>query len=219
MAVAAAEWTVWRGSGSCGHSSATSGSIAPAVRGISVIGATRSSISRTPWTSASRCSGAVSVARTSWNQVRSIVAMSATSLSGVRALRPGGRLTFLTPGRSNPDGAYARATAALGPHAHALAGPARRGLAQRPGRIREVLAGHEDIGITPLDGLMDLGRDAADAAGFLLSTGPVRFNLDRVEPATVARVRDEVREGFTPYETPGGVRVPGAVLVVSATSP
>lgn len=52
-----------------------------------------------------------------------------------------------------------------------------------------------------------------------LSTGPVRFNLDGVEPATVARVRDEVREGFTPYETPDGVRVPGAVFVVSATSP
>ena len=99
--------------------------------------------------------------------------------------------------------------------------PVQRGMGSLsdPDRIREVLAGYEDVSVTPLERLMDLGRDAADTADFLLSTGPVRFNLDGVEPATVARVRDEVREGFTPYETPDGVRVPGAVFVVSATSP
>jgi hypothetical protein len=53
----------------------------------------------------------------------------------------------------------------------------------------------------------------------VFSTGPVSFDLDGAEPATVEKVLGEVREGFTPYETPGGVRAPGTVSVVSATSP
>jgi hypothetical protein len=77
-------------------------------------------------------------------------------------------------------------------------------------------AGYEDVRITPVTAPMTLGRDADDAAGFLLATGPVRHNLDGVAPEQVQRVRDELRAGIAPYETPEGVRLPGSVWVTAA---
>ncbi len=139
-----------------------------------------------------------------------------------RGLRAGGRLAFMGPQGSNPDGRYARATAALAPYLRGPS-PAQRGMGSLtdPARIREILgaAGYTGVTVEPAEAPMLLGRDAADAAEFLLGTGPVRFNLDGLAPSVVAEVRDGLRAGFEPHETPGGVRLPGAVWIVTAFRP
>jgi hypothetical protein len=88
-----------------------------------------------------------------------------------------------------------------------------------PGRIREVLtaAGFTGVDIAPVEAPMTFGADADDAAGFLFAMGPTSHNLRDVDPATVARVRAEVREALTEFETPGGVRIPGHVWMVTAS--
>ncbi|GII30503.1 class I SAM-dependent methyltransferase [Planotetraspora mira] len=139
-----------------------------------------------------------------------------------RGLRPGGRLVFMGPQGGAPDSDYARATAALKPLMRGPS-PAARGMGSLvdSARIHEVLgaAGFADVSVTPVEALMDYGRDAADAAEFILSQGPVRFNLEGVDRSVVARAREELRAGLGPYETSEGVRIPGAVWLVSAVRP
>ncbi len=137
-----------------------------------------------------------------------------------RGLRPGGRLVFLGPQGGGPDSDYARATAALKPLMRAPS-PASRGMGSLvdPARIREVLdaAGFDGIHIEPVTAPMDYGRDAADAAEFILGQGPVRTNLAGLDPAVVERTREQLTQGLEAYETPEGVRISGAVWLVDAT--
>ncbi|MEV6642511.1 class I SAM-dependent methyltransferase [Amycolatopsis sp. NPDC051371] len=137
-----------------------------------------------------------------------------------RGLRPGGRLAFLGPQGGGPDSDYARATAALKPLMRAPS-PASRGMGSLvdPARIREVLdaAGFAGIRIEPVIAPMDYGRDAADAAEFILGQGPVRTNLAGLDPGVVERTREQLTEGLEAYETPEGVRISGAVWLVDAT--
>jgi SAM-dependent methyltransferase len=139
-----------------------------------------------------------------------------------RGLRPGGRLIFMGPQGGIPDSDYARATAALKPLMRRPS-PAAQGMGSLvdSARIHEVLgeAGFADVNVAPFGLLMDYGRDAADAAEFILSQGPVRFNLEGVDQAVVERTREELRTGLEAYETPEGVRIPGAVWLVSAVRP
>jgi hypothetical protein len=90
-----------------------------------------------------------------------------------------------------------------------------------PGRIHEALtgAGFVDVTTTPVQVPVVWGRDADDAVEFYFATGPVRFNLADVDRAVVDRVRDEVRSALRAYETPVGVRLRGAVWVVTAIRP
>ncbi len=137
-----------------------------------------------------------------------------------RALRPGGRLAFLGPQGGTPDSDYARATAALKPLLRGPS-PASRGMGSLvdPERIHEVLAaaGFGAVEVEPVTAPMDYGRDADDAAEFILGQGPVRVNLAGLAPDVLERTRRQLREGIEPYETPEGVRIPGAVWVVGAT--
>jgi SAM-dependent methyltransferase len=137
-----------------------------------------------------------------------------------RGLRPGGRLAFLGPQGGGPDSDYARATAALKPLMRAPS-PASRGMGSLvdPARIREVLeaAGFDGIRVEPVTAPMDYGRDAADAAEFILGQGPVRTNLAGLDPGVVERTREQLTEGLEAYETPEGVRIRGAVWLVDAT--
>ncbi|WP_020576273.1 class I SAM-dependent methyltransferase [Actinopolymorpha alba] len=139
-----------------------------------------------------------------------------------RGLRSGGRLVFMGPQGGTPDSDYARATAALKPLLHEPS-PAARGMGSlvEPERIHEVLdaAGYADVSITPVKALMDYGRDAADAAEFILSQGPARFNLKDVDQAVVEQAREELRAGLVPYETSNGVLITGAVWLVEASQP
>jgi SAM-dependent methyltransferase len=136
-----------------------------------------------------------------------------------RALRRGGRLAFLGPQPPRPDGDYARATAALTPWLR-MPSPAAKGMMSlvEPSRIRQVLdeAGFVDVTVDAVEAPMVMGVDAADAAGFILSQGPVRFNLDGVDQVEIDRVREELCTGLERYQTPAGVCIPGYVWVVSA---
>lgn len=136
------------------------------------------------------------------------------------ALVPAGRLAFLGPQPAGPDSAYARATAALSPFLRE-ASPASRGMGSLldPARIRQVLAagGFTDIEVTPVEAPMNFGADAGDAADFVFSMGPTRYNLRDVDPATITRIRTEVHDALTEFETADGVCVPGAVWIVTAT--
>lgn len=137
-------------------------------------------------------------------------------------LRPGGRLVFIGPQPGTPDSEYARATAALRPLLRKPS-PASQGMGSLidQHRIQEVLdkAGFIDVSITPVSALMDYGRDAADAAEFILSQGPVRINLEGIDQATVERARGDLLAGLEAYQTTEGVLIPGAVWQVSATCP
>jgi len=139
-----------------------------------------------------------------------------------RALRPGGRLVFVGPQAGGPDSPYSRATAALGPLMRGPS-PAARGMGSLvdPARVREVLgaAGFAGVTVTPVEATMHYGRDAADAAAFIMSTTPVRFNLRDVDQAVVERTEQELRTGLHDYETPEGVHIPGAVWLVAAVRP
>ncbi|MET7731981.1 hypothetical protein ABZT02_11495 [Streptomyces sp. NPDC005402] len=136
------------------------------------------------------------------------------------ALVPAGRLAFLGPQPGGPDSAYARATAALAPFLRE-ASPAARGMGSLidPARIHQVLAaaGFTDIDIAPAEAPMTFGADAADAADFIFAISPTRHNLRPVAPATVARVRAEVHDALTEFETPDGVHIPGSVWIVTAS--
>ncbi|WP_106401270.1 class I SAM-dependent methyltransferase [Actinocorallia populi] len=136
-----------------------------------------------------------------------------------RALRPGGRMAFIVPQAGRPGSDYAQATAALAPLMRGPS-PASRGMGSLvdPDRIRQVLeeAGLAQVNVSPVEAMMDYGRDAADAADFILGQGPVRFNLQSADQAAVARAREGLRAGLKAYETPDGVRIRGSVWLVSA---
>jgi SAM-dependent methyltransferase len=139
-----------------------------------------------------------------------------------RALRPGGRLAFFGPQKSDPNGAYARATAALNPLLRKPS-PASAGMMSLtdPAAVHKVLtdAGFVDVTVTPARAPMTLGHDAVDAADFILSIGPVRVNLNGIDAAAIDRVRTELIAGLRPHQTPEGVRIPGSVWMVTATRP
>lgn len=136
-----------------------------------------------------------------------------------RALRPGGRLAFISPAAPDPDGDYARATAPLAEFM-TRPSPASIGMMSlaAPERIREVLdaAGFRDIAVEKVQATENLGENAADAADFVCSLAPVQFNLRGLDRSTADRIRDEVRSGFRPHETPQGVQVRGTVQLTSA---
>ncbi|MEU7983790.1 methyltransferase domain-containing protein [Streptosporangium canum] len=142
-----------------------------------------------------------------------------------RALRPGGRLAFLSLRKmsDNDLGPVFTAMAEHLPARPATTGPGAPGpesLAD-PDRIREVLtgAGFEAVTSVPVDAPQLWGRDAEDAAGFLGAWGPVRFILDQVDPAAAARARDALTEALRAHEEPGAVRLRGAAWLVTATRP
>jgi SAM-dependent methyltransferase len=141
-----------------------------------------------------------------------------------RALKPGGRLAFVSfRDLSQSDlgavfGAIAEPAPVLG--GDGAETPGMFSLAD-PARIDEVLtrAGFAGVTPTPIDFPMLFGRDAADAAGFLLGSGPVRDLLAQADQRTVARVTDRLTAVLRPYQEPGGVRLGGAAWLVSATRP
>ncbi|MBT2442781.1 class I SAM-dependent methyltransferase [Streptomyces sp. ISL-36] len=136
------------------------------------------------------------------------------------ALVPGGRLAFLGPQPAGPHSPFARATAALAPYMREPS-PAAQGMGSLldPARISEVLtaAGFHAIEIAPVHADMGFGRDAHDATDFVFTMGPAHHNLRDVDAATLAALRTQVQDALGEFETPQGVRIPGAVWIVTAT--
>jgi SAM-dependent methyltransferase len=142
------------------------------------------------------------------------------------ALRRGGRLAFVC-WRALADNAWVRVPmAALAPHLPPMppADPEAPGpfAFADAARVRGILerAGFGGIRVDPLDVALSIpGAGVSEAAEFLLQMGPsgraVRESGLR-DLAPLARVLIEVLE---PHATPSGVRMAGAVHVVSALRP
>ncbi|PYC83205.1 SAM-dependent methyltransferase [Streptomyces tateyamensis] len=140
-----------------------------------------------------------------------------------RALRPGGRLALLS--LADPDRVdWVRVFAALRPFGpvpdFAIGEPGMFSLAD-PMTFRQILtdAGFTQVETTLVEAPMTFGRDADDAANFLLGSGPIRSLLSRSDAATADRVRFAMAEALRPFEQSGGVRLGGAAWLATATRP
>jgi SAM-dependent methyltransferase len=139
-----------------------------------------------------------------------------------RALRPGGRLAFLSV-RNLAGHGVGPVLAAMAPHVPQAGEPiAVRALSLAdPAVVRAVLAdaGFADVTVTPVDAAQVWGRDAVDAAAFLGDWGPVRRLLGRVDAATAARARDALAAALRQHEDSDAVRVRSAAWLVTAARP
>lgn len=143
-----------------------------------------------------------------------------------RALRPGGRLAFVCP-----------ADAALNDWVTAVASlrgivptgdfgqpglPGMFSLAA-PDRIRDVLteAGFTDVAVEQVQAYGTWGRGAADAADFLLATGPGRHLMDQAaDAATRTHTRATLTAHLRAHETADGtVRLRSTSWLVTAARP
>ncbi|MFG2142186.1 class I SAM-dependent methyltransferase [Streptomyces sp. NPDC048650] len=139
-----------------------------------------------------------------------------------RSLRPGGRLAFVCPADATLNG-WVTAVASLRdflpvgdygrpglPGMFSLAAPAR---------IRAVLtaAGFTGITVNQAQSYGAWGRGAADAAEFLLGTGPGRHLMDQVEATARARARRALTDHLHAHETADGtVRLRSTSWLVTA---
>ncbi|MFI1100463.1 class I SAM-dependent methyltransferase [Streptomyces melanogenes] len=139
-----------------------------------------------------------------------------------RALRPGGRLAFVCPAAAGRNG-WVEALSALS-GLLPLGDLARPGLPGMfsladPARIREVLtgAGFTAVTVTESQAYGAWGSGAADAAEFLLGTGPGSHLMRQVDEATRARARRTLEDRLRAHETPDGtVRLLSTSWLVTA---
>jgi SAM-dependent methyltransferase len=140
-----------------------------------------------------------------------------------RALRPAGRLAFVSMGDLRTNDLKV-VFAALARHVPiptpaAADGPGPFSLAD-PVRIRAVLqeAGFDDVTTTPIELDMLFGRDATDAAEFLIDSGPVHSALEQANQLGNAQVLEAVRDALLSFEQLDGVRLRGDHWLVRALS-
>ncbi|PKV83582.1 class I SAM-dependent methyltransferase [Streptomyces sp. TLI_146] len=139
-----------------------------------------------------------------------------------RALRPGGRLAFVCPAAAGRNG-WVEALSSLS-GLLPLGDLARPGLPGMfsladPARIREVLtgAGFTAVTVTESQAYGTWGSGAADAADFLLGTGPGSHLMRQVDEATRARARRTLEDRLRAHETPDGtVRLLSTSWLVTA---
>ncbi|WP_158850872.1 class I SAM-dependent methyltransferase [Saccharothrix deserti] len=138
------------------------------------------------------------------------------AFSNIRsALRPGGRLAFLS---MRDFGHLANVLAALGDWpASSDSGPLSL---SDPAVIDRVLigAGFTDVEAEAVEADQVWGRDVADATDFIMGWGPVKFALRDVPPSTVDELRGAVAEALTPYADADAVRLRGTARLVTATA-
>lgn len=135
-----------------------------------------------------------------------------------RALRPGGRVAFLAM-RDLKEHDLGQVFAALAPHlrAHTDDGDGASPVSMADPKVIEAIlgeAGFTDITTTRVDAPQVWGKDAADAAEFLLGWGPVHHLLEERDEARAA-----LTEALRPFENPDAVRLRGAAWLACATRP
>ncbi|GAA0439760.1 methyltransferase [Acrocarpospora corrugata] len=132
-----------------------------------------------------------------------------------RALRPGGRIAFLSM-RALNDSDLGLIFAAVAEHLPAGDGSGPLSLSD-PAVIAKVFtkAGLTDITATPVEATGIWGRDAPDAAAFLSAWGPVRYALGQADTS----IREALQSALRPHEHPDGVRLRGAAWLITATKP
>jgi len=140
-----------------------------------------------------------------------------------RALRPGGRVAFLSL-RDLADHAlglvFASVAEHLPPPPPSPDGTSPASLSD-PGHAREVFtaAGFTQVAAEAVEAEQVLGTDAEDAAAFLAAWGPIRFLLAHAEPAAAARARAALVPALAAYERDGAVRLPAAARLITAVRP
>ncbi|WP_055566588.1 class I SAM-dependent methyltransferase [Streptomyces atriruber] len=138
-----------------------------------------------------------------------------------RALRPGGHAAFVC-GAYPEDNEWLQAFAALGDLLPiggfgAPGAPGMFSLADVD-RTCEVLsaAGFEDVAAKRVETYGTWGRDAADAAAFLLGSGPGRHLTSQVAPEVRDRARERLTDVLRPHEADGALRLRSTALLVTA---
>ncbi|MFF8866244.1 class I SAM-dependent methyltransferase [Streptomyces sp. NPDC015139] len=140
------------------------------------------------------------------------------------ALRPGGRVALLCA--AEPEGnQWLSALATLqdllptagfgepgAPGMFSLAAPGAAAALLREAGLRKVRAAH-------ITAYGSWGRSAAEAADFLLHTGPGRHLLTQSAPSTAARALDRLTDALGPYESDDGLRLRGTGWLLTATAP
>ncbi|MGW2180623.1 class I SAM-dependent methyltransferase [Streptomyces sp. NPDC001732] len=140
------------------------------------------------------------------------------------ALRPGGRLAFICAADAGLNG-WVRAMTALRDllplgDFGAPGLPGMFSLAD-PDRIREVLsgAGFVHTVLRQVEAYGDWGRNAEEAAVFLLGTGPGRHLMAQVPQETRDRARETLENHLRDHEENGAVRLLSTSWLVTATRP
>lgn len=138
-----------------------------------------------------------------------------------RALRPGGRAAFVC-GAHPEDNEWLQAFTALDDLLPlggfgAPGGPGMFSLADADGTC-EVLsaAGFERVEARRVETYGTWGADAADAAVFLLDSGPGRHLTSQVTPETRTEAHTRLTETLRPHETAGALRLRSVALLVTA---
>ncbi|MEV7194289.1 class I SAM-dependent methyltransferase [Streptomyces sp. NPDC093510] len=141
-----------------------------------------------------------------------------------RALRPGGRAAFIC-GAYPEDNEWLQAFAELRDLLPvggfgAPGGPGMFSLADAD-RTCGILAaaGFEHIEATRVEAYGTWGRDAADAADFLLDSGPGRHLTAQVPPETRNRAHHRLTETLRPHEASSTLRLRSTALLLTATRP
>jgi SAM-dependent methyltransferase len=138
-----------------------------------------------------------------------------------RAVRPGGRLAFLCM-RGMADHELGAVLAAMAPHLPGAAtdGPGHGGPTSfaDPADVDRVLtaAGFRDVTAVATDASQVWGRDARDAAEFIVGWGPIRHMLAGRDPEPA---RDAAAGALRPFEDGDAVRLRGAAWLVQAVRP
>ena len=133
------------------------------------------------------------------------------------ALRPGGRLAFLS---MRDLGDLAGVLTAIGGTPVSTSTETGPLSLSDPAVIDRVLtgAGFTDVRAQPVEAPQVWGRDVADATEFIMGWGPVRFALRDASPATVDGVRTAVAEALAPHADGDAVRLRGTARLVTATA-
>ncbi|MEV6165069.1 methyltransferase domain-containing protein [Streptomyces sp. NPDC052052] len=141
-----------------------------------------------------------------------------------RALRPGGRMAFICAAGAEGN-EWLQAIAALRDilpvgEFGAPGSPGMFALAD-PGRTGGILsaAGFEDIDVVRVEAHGTWGRSAADAAAFLLASGPGRHLTSQVGPEARDRARQRLTGILHAHEENGAVRLRTPAWLVTANRP
>jgi ubiquinone/menaquinone biosynthesis C-methylase UbiE len=141
------------------------------------------------------------------------------------ALRTGGRLACAVTANPKDNDLIMILGAALGPYLPprmAEAGaPGLSSLAD-PARIHEVVtaAGFEDVRTTSVETVISAGRNATEAATFILNWGAAdRSTLDNTDETTMTRIHAALTDALQDHQCPDGIRLRSTGWLFTATRP
>jgi SAM-dependent methyltransferase len=144
-----------------------------------------------------------------------------------KALRPGGRMSFVCWRALDENPWMLTPALAVMPH---IPLPPMDPSAPGPfafadsGRVRGLLerAGFVEVAFEPVDRPLVVGGEGSDldrVVDFLMNMGMVGAAVRGAPPEARSKAMQAVREALVPFQTEGGVRMPSATWLVTASSP